>query len=353
MQSNTEHSQEYVNIIDMTMPEVSSLMEEIGQKKFRARQIYEWIHVKNAASYDEMTNLSKDLRARLEAQYPLLLPVRETVQISKVDGTRKYLFRMHDGNYVESVLMMYHHGNTVCISSQVGCRMGCTFCASTIGGLTRNLTVGEMLGQIYAIERDFGQRISNVVVMGTGEPLDNYENLIRFLRLVSDPKGYNLSLRSITVSSCGLVPKIRELAEEGLPITFALSLHATTDEERRELMPVANRYTIRETLEACRYYFDKTHRRVTFEYSLVGNVNDTEGHAERLARLIGPLHGHVNLIPVNPVEERDYRPGDDGSVLKFKNILEKNHINVTIRRSMGRDIDAACGQLRLRAMQEK
>ena len=238
MQSNTEHSQGYVSIIDMTLPELVSLMEGIGQKKFRAGQIYEWIHVKNAAFYDEMTNLSKDLRARLAAEYPLHLPVRETVQISKVDGTRKYLFRMHDGNYVESVLMMYHHGNSVCISSQVGCRMGCSFCASTIGGLTRNLTAGEMLGQIYAIERDFGQRISNVVVMGTGEPLDNYENVVRFIRMLTDADGHNISERNVTVSTCGIVPGILRLAEEKLSINLALSLHAPNDEMRRKIMPV-------------------------------------------------------------------------------------------------------------------
>ena len=206
MQSNTEHSQEYVNIIDMTLPELVSLMEEIGQKKFRASQLYEWIHVKNAASYDEMTNLSRDLRARLEAEYPLRLPVKETVQISKIDGTRKYLFRMYDGNYVESVLMMYHHGNSVCISSQVGCRMGCSFCASTIGGLTRNLTAGEMLGQIYAIERDFGQRISNVVVMGTGEPLDNYENVVRFIRMLTDADGHNIRSRASASGTASAPP---------------------------------------------------------------------------------------------------------------------------------------------------
>ena len=335
----------------MTEAELTEYVINHGWPRFRASQIFGWFHKNWVQDPTEMKNLPAEIRTVLEGE---VRTVREWKRLdSKEDGTVKFLFQLTDGQILETVFMPYHHGNSLCISSQAGCRMGCRFCASTIGGLVRNLTPSEMLGQVYQAVNLTGQRVDNIVVMGTGEPLDNYENLIRFLRLVSDPKGYNLSLRSITVSSCGLVPKIRELAEEGLPITFALSLHATTDEERRELMPVANRYTIRETLEACRYYFDKTHRRVTFEYSLVGNVNDTEGHAERLARLIGPLHGHVNLIPVNPVEERDYRPGDDGSVLKFKNILEKNHINVTIRRSMGRDIDAACGQLRLRAMQEK
>ncbi len=348
MQSNTEHSQEYVSIIDMTLPELVSLMEGIGQKKFRAGQLYEWIHVKNAASYDEMTNLSKDLRGRLETEYPLRLPVKETVQISKVDGTRKYLFRMHDGNYVESVLMMYHHGNSVCISSQVGCRMGCSFCASTIGGLTRNLTAGEMLGQIYAIERDFGQRISNVVVMGTGEPLDNYENVVRFIRMLTDGDGHNISERNVTVSTCGIVPGILKLAEEKLSINLALSLHAPNDEMRRKIMPVAKSFSLSEIMDALKIYYNATRRRLTFEYSLIAGVNDSDTCVRELAQLLAGMNCLVNLIPVNPVRETGLKAPDRRAVTAFQKKLEKCAINVTIRREMGRDIDGACGQLRKR-----
>lgn len=335
----------------MTEAELTEYVISHGWPRFRASQIFGWFHKNRVQDPAEMKNLPADIRNALaeDCRY-----VREWRRLaSKEDGTVKLLFQLVDGQILETVFMPYHHGNSLCISSQAGCRMGCRFCASTIGGLVRNLTPSEMLGQVYQAVNLTGQRVDNIVVMGTGEPLDNYPNLIRFLNLVSDPKGYNLSLRSITVSSCGLVPKIRSLAEEGLPITFALSLHAATDEERKALMPIASRYTIRETLDACRYYFEQTHRRVTFEYSLVSGVNDTAAHAERLAGLLRPLHGHVNLIPVNPIEERDFRRSDDGTIVKFKNILEKNHINVTIRRSMGRDIDAACGQLRLHAMQEE
>ena len=343
--------QERPDPASMTEAELTEYVTARGWPRFRASQIFGWFHKNRVQDPEDMKNLPAEIRQVLSEE---LRPVREWKRLSsKEDGTVKFLFRLFDGQILETVFMPYHHGNSLCISSQAGCRMGCRFCASTIGGLVRNLTPSEMLGQIYQAVNLTGQRVDNVVVMGTGEPMDNYDNLIRFLHLVSDPKGYNLSLRSITVSSCGLVPKIRQLAEEGLPITFALSLHATTDAERRELMPVANSYTIRETLDACRYYFEKTHRRVTFEYSLVSGVNDTPAHAERLSGLLGPLHGHVNLIPVNPIEERDYQRSDTESVLKFKNILEKNHINVTIRRSMGRDIDAACGQLRLHAMQDE
>ena len=346
MPTNTEHSQIPVSIIDMTLPELITCMENIGQKKFRAGQIYEWIHIKNVASYDEMTNLSRELRAKLADTYPLHLPVRETVQISKVDGTRKYLFRMHDGNYVESVLMLYHHGNSVCISSQVGCRMGCTFCASTIGGLTRNLTAGEMLGQIYAIERDFGSRISNVVVMGTGEPLDNYDNVVRFIRILTDGDGHNISERNVTVSTCGIVPGIKRLAGEKLNINLALSLHAPNDEMRRRIMPVARSYALRDIMEALREYYASTHRRLTFEYSLIAGVNDTDACAKELVHLLSGMNCLVNLIPVNPVRETGMKAPDRRAVMAFQKKLEKCAINVTIRREMGRDIDGACGQLR-------
>ncbi len=334
----------------MTEAELTAYVKEQGWPGFRADQIFGWIHNRRVFDPAEMKNLPKDIRERLAEEMVTVEPWKRLT--SKEDGTEKFLFRLSDGQIIETVFMPYHHGNSLCISSQAGCRMGCRFCASTIGGLVRNLTPSEMLGQVYQVVNLTGRRVDSIVVMGTGEPLDNYETLIRFLHLVSDPKGYGLSLRGITVSSCGLVPKIRQLAEEGLPITFALSLHATTDEERKALMPVANSYTLKETLDACRYYFEKTHRRVTYEYSLVKGVNDTEEHAKRLSALLRPMHGHVNLIPVNPIEERDFCRSDSDSVQVFKNILERNRINVTIRRSMGRDIDAACGQLRRRAMQE-
>lgn len=332
------------DIGSMYMDELTEYIISLGFPKFRAKQVFEWIHKKFAMTPEEMTNLPKDLKEKVRED---LITVKEEMhQTSAKDGTIKFLFRMEDGQMIESVFMRYNHGNSICISSQAGCAMGCRFCASTIGGKIRNLTPSEMLGQIYMAMKITGERVSNIVVMGTGEPLDNYDNLIRFLKLISCEEGYNISLRNITVSSCGLVPKIKMLAEEGLPITFALSLHASTDEERKKLMPVAERYTIKETLDACRYYFDKTGRRVTFEYSLVKGVNDSLDHAIRLAKLLKDMHGHVNLIPINAVEETEYEGSTSASAERFKNSLEKNHINVTIRRGMGSDIDAACGQLR-------
>ena len=270
------------------------------------------------------------------------------MQTSKIDGTKKFLFRLGDGNMVESVFMRYHHGNSVCISSQAGCRMGCRFCASTIDGLARNLLPSEMLEQIYAISRETKERISNVVVMGTGEPLDNYDNLIRFIKLITDESGLNISKRNITVSTCGIVENMKRLADEKMQITLALSLHGATQEKRRSLMPIADRYPIDEVVDACRYYFEKTGRRVTFEYSLISGVNDTADDARNLCSLVGGLNCHINLIPVNPVAERDFRQSCRRSVMRFKELLEQKNINVTVRREMGRDIDGACGQLRRR-----
>ena len=273
---------------------------------------------------------------------------QEQVQISKIDGTRKYLFLLEDGNVIESVLMRYKHGNSVCISSQVGCRMGCRFCASTLDGLVRGLKPSEMIDQIYKIGQDIGERISNVVVMGTGEPMDNYDNLLQFITLLTDENGLNISQRNLTVSTCGIVPRMRQLADEKLSITLALSLHASNQKKRLELMPVANKYDIHDVIDACKYYFDQTGRRVTFEYSLVGGVNDTDEDARELSQLIHGMNCHVNLIPVNPIKERDYVQSNAAVIAAFKNKLEKNGINVTVRREMGRDIDGACGQLRKR-----
>ena len=334
---------------DLKSLNLEQLTEEllnIGEKKFRAKQIYSWIHEKLVDSFDEMTNLSKDLREKLKANYTLNSLEAVAVQTSKIDGTQKYLFRLHDGHVVESVLMRYHHGNSVCISSQVGCLMGCRFCASTIGGKVRDLYPSEMLGQIYKIQKLSGERVHNVVVMGTGEPLDNYDNLVQFIKMLTDENGLNISQRNLTVSTCGIVPKIRQLAEEKFQMTLALSLHATTQEKRKQLMPIANKYDLKEVLDACHYYYEQTGRRLTFEYSLVGGVNDTKQDAEELTKLIGKFPCHVNLIPVNPIKERDFVQPNKQECQAFRNKLEKNGINVTIRREMGRDIDGACGQLR-------
>ena len=334
-----------MDIKSMDYDELRDWVVSKGEKAFRSKQIYEWLHVKLVRDISEMTNVPKSLKDELTACgiYGTELVTR---LVSKEDGTNKFLFRLHDGNVIESVFMKYRHGNSVCISSQAGCRMGCRFCASTIGGLIRNLHVSEMLDQIYHIERLTGMRVSNVVVMGTGEPLDNYDNLIKFIRMLSDEHGLNISQRNITVSSCGLVPEIKKLADEHLTITFALSLHSPTDDGRQELMPIANKYSIAECMDACRYYFETTGRRITFEYSLVQGVNDTEEHARQLAELVKDINCHINLIPVNPIKEREFCRSTRDNVEKFKYLLEKKQINVTIRRSMGRDIDAACGQLR-------
>ena len=339
-----------MDIKSMTLPELQEEMAAIGEKSFRAKQLYEWIHVRQARSFDEMTNLSVALRERCRERYDLTTLQVVRMQESKLDGTRKYLFELKDGNLVESVFMRYKHGNSVCISSQVGCKMGCRFCASTLDGWERNLTPAEMLDQIYAITQDTKERVSNVVVMGTGEPLDNYDNLLRFISLLTDENGLHISQRNVTVSTCGLVPEIYKLAQEKLQITLALSLHATTDEKRRKLMPIANQYSIAELMEACQNYFEQTGRRLTFEYSLVGGVNDTPEDARELCALVKPLNCHVNLIQVNPIRERDYVQSETKAIQAFKGKLERSGIQVTVRREMGRDIDGACGQLRRRVL---
>lgn len=335
-----------IDIKSLNLEQLKESLVNIGEKPFRAKQIYEWMHVKLARNFDEITNVSKELRDKLSSDYEYTsLEVVETL-VSKIDGTRKYLFKCKDGNIVESVWMKYKHGNSVCISSQVGCRMGCLFCASTLDGLERSLLASEMLDQIYAISLLTGERVSNVVVMGAGEPLDNYDNLLKFIEILTDENGLNISQRNITVSTCGIVPRMRDLADKKLQITLALSLHAPTDEKRKQLMPIANKYSLKEVISACAYYFEKTGRRITFEYSLVGGVNDHKEEAKELINLIRDLNCHVNLIPVNPIKERLYVESTKQEVLDFKNKLEKNRINVTIRREMGRDINGACGQLR-------
>lgn len=334
----------------MNILELQNIITELGEAKYRAGQIFEWMHKKQVDDFSEMKNIPTKLKDMLSDENMVFTVRKERMQESKEDGTRKYLFELHDGEYVESVFMRYSHGNSVCVSSQVGCRMGCSFCASTLDGLVRNLTAGEILGQIYSIMKDTGERISNVVIMGSGEPFDNYENVLKFMRLLNDEKGLNISGRNITVSTCGLVDKIRQFADEEMTATLAISLHASNDDKRKEIMPIANRYTIAEIIDACRYFFDKTGRRLTFEYSLIAGVNDSEKEAKELSDLLHGLNCHVNLIPVNPVKESGYKSPSKEAANAFKNKLEKNHINVTIRREMGRDIDGACGQLRRRVI---
>lgn len=339
------------DIASYSFEELKAEMEELGEKAFRAKQIYEWLHKKLADDFEEMTNLSKPLREKLDERYEIRRVEVERRQISQIDGTNKFLFCLNDGNMVESVLMKYKHGNSVCISSQVGCRMGCRFCASTLDGLERNLTPSEMLRQVYQIQKITGERVSNIVIMGTGEPLDNYDNFVKFVHMISDEHGLNISQRNITASTCGIVPNIRRLAEENLQITLALSLHGSNQEKRRSLMPVANKYELSEVLLACDDYFEKTGRRITFEYSLVHGINDTPEDAGELTGILKHRNCHLNLIPVNPIKERNYEKPDKKSAENFKNKLEKNGINVTIRREMGSDIDGACGQLRRKTMQ--
>lgn len=337
---------EKIDIKSLNYDELADYIVSIGEKKFRAAQLYSWMHEKLACSYDEMTNISDKLKKVLKENtlYTCLEPVR--VQESQIDGTKKYLFRLYDGNLIESVFMRYHHGNSVCISSQVGCKMGCRFCASTLNGCVRNLEPSEMLDQIYRIQSLTGERVSNIVIMGSGEPMDNYDNVVKFLGLINSDKGLNISQRNITVSTCGLVPRIKQLAELKLQITLAISLHAPNDELRKTMMPIAYTYSIEQIMDACRYYLSQTARRISFEYSLVKGVNDSPECARQLIKLVHGMNCHINLIPVNPIKERDYEQSEKNSIHDFKEILEKAGVNVTIRREMGRDIDGACGQLR-------
>ena len=341
------------DIKSLNLDELTAVIKDLGEPAFRAKQLYQWMHVKMARSYDEMTNIPAALKNKLLENFDYTSLKQVDLQESKLDDTKKFLFALSDGNVIESVFMKYKFGVSVCISSQVGCRMGCKFCASTIDGVVRGLLPSEMLDQIYAISRITGEKVARVVVMGSGEPLDNYDNVVKFVRLLSDPDGHNLGQRNLTISTCGIVPNIYKLADEDFSINLALSLHASNDEKRKELMPIANKYTIKEVLDACKAYFDKTGRQLTFEYSLVSGVNDTDKDAAELSDLLKGLNAVVNLIPVNPIKERTFKPTDRKGAEQFKNKLEKNHINATIRREMGRDIDGACGQLRRRHLEEK
>ncbi|MEE1351016.1 MAG: 23S rRNA (adenine(2503)-C(2))-methyltransferase RlmN [Clostridia bacterium] len=337
-----------IDLKDFLYDELEEFIIGLGEKKFRASQIYKWLHL-GVTSFDEMTDISKKFRDKLsEVSYVSTLEIERKL-VSKIDGTVKYLFRLPDGNCIESVVMRYHHGLTICISSQVGCRMGCRFCASTIGGLYRSLSSGEILNQVIFAQKDLGERISNIVLMGIGEPLDNYDNVVKFLKNVNNEKGLNIGLRHITLSTCGLVPGIYKLAEENLPITLTISLHAPNDEIRSTIMPINNKYKTDELLKACKEYQKQTGRRLSFEYSLIKGVNDSRENALELASKIKPLGAHINLIPVNNVEERDFKKGSKSEINAFLKCLTDCGVNATIRRELGADISASCGQLRKKA----
>ena len=329
----------------MTLPEITQVLKDLGQPGFRAKQVFSWLH-KGVRTYDEMTNLPQALRKALAETYPILPPQVVRKQESQKDGTIKYLWKLSDGNCVETVLMRYHYGNTVCISTEVGCRMGCAFCASTLGGLVRPLEPFEMVDQVLFTQVDSGLPISHIVLMGIGEPLDNFDNVMRFLELINDADGMNISMRHISLSTCGLVPKIDELAEKKLQISLAISLHGPNDEIRNKIMPVNKAYPIAVLMEACRRYYAATSRRIHFEYAMIQGVNDSEGNARQLLKLLKGLPAHVNLIPLNHVEESPLKPSTKKAVARFQQILEEGGIPATVRRTLGSDIDASCGQLR-------
>jgi len=329
----------------MTLPELTQTLKDLGQPAFRAKQVFSWLH-KGARSYEEMSNLPQALRTVLAEQFPILAPEVVRKQESQRDGTIKYLWRLSDGNCVETVLMRYHYGNTVCISTEVGCRMGCAFCASTLGGLVRPLEPWEMLDQVMFTQADSGLPVSHIVLMGIGEPLDNFDNVMRFLELVNDPEGMNISMRHISLSTCGLVPKIRELAKRKLQLTLSVSLHAPSDEIRNTIMPVNRAYPTEELLQACRDYYAATNRRISFEYAMIDGVNDRECDARLLLKRLKGLPAHMNLIPLNHVEESPLKPSSRKAVARFQQILEEGGVSATVRRTLGGDIDASCGQLR-------
>ena len=340
-----------MNLKSLTLPELAGIFKELGQPQFRAKQVYTWLH-KGVRSYDEMTNLPKALRETLEERYPICPPKVVRRQESQRDGTIKYLWRLSDGNCVETVLMRYHYGNTVCISTEVGCRMGCAFCASTLGGLVRRLEPQEMLDQVLFTQVDSGLPISHIVLMGIGEPLDNFDNVMRFLELVNSPEGMNISMRHISLSTCGLAPKIDELAQKKLQLTLSISLHAPNNEIRNRIMPVNKAYPIEQLLDACRRYYQATSRRISFEYAMIRGINDSPENARELLERMKGLPAHFNLIPLNHVGESPLQPSTRASVAAFQKILEDGGIPTTVRRTLGGDIDASCGQLRRKYTQE-
>lgn len=344
---------EKININNFTLNELEEYIVFLDEKKFHAKQIFKWIHKVGVTSFDEMTDISKSLRDKLKEKTYILNMEIITCQKSKKDGTMKFLINLEDSSAIESVFMRYNHGNTLCVSTQVGCKMGCKFCASTKEGFERNLNAAEIEGQILAVERFTKEKISNVVYMGIGEPLDNYDNVIKSVKIINDSQGLNIGARHISLSTCGIVPKIYKLAEENIQCTLSISLHATSDEKRRDIMPIANRYTIEELLNACKEYIKITGRRISFEYALIYGKNDSYEDAVSLAKLLRGMIAHVNLIPVNEIKEKEYKKATEKSIEKFMNTLNSMGIVTTVRRELGSDIDAACGQLRRKYIESK
>lgn len=340
------------NLLDFSLEELKLWMRENKEKEFRAKQIMDWVY-KEKWNFNDMINIPKSTREKMQENFYISIPKIERKNISKKGDTIKFLLEYSDGNVIESVVMKYEYGNSICISTQVGCRMGCKFCASTIGGRIRNLSSGEILGEILSLQKEIGERISNIVLMGSGEPFDNYENVIKFIRLVNSKNGLNIGQRHITLSTCGIIPKIQEFSKEQLQVTLAISLHAPNDQIRKTMMPIANKYSIEELIEACKEYIKDTKRRVTFEYALVNGVNDNEECAEKLSELLKGMLCHVNLIPINEVKENKYKKSTQLRIKKFTDILVKKGIETTVRKEMGSDIDAACGQLRRSYIKEK
>lgn len=335
-----------IDICSKNLDELKEILVSIDEKPFRAKQIYIWLHKKLVKNFEDMTDISKSLRKKLEDKFFISHISIEKKLVSNNDGTEKYLFQLENKTLVESVLMSYSYGNTVCVSTQSGCKMGCKFCASTLNGFDRNLTTSEILSQVYEIQRNINDRISNIVLMGSGEPMDNYDNVIKFIKIINSEEGLNIGQRHITLSTCGIVPKIYKFADENLQSTLAISLHAPNDIIRKQTMPIANVYSIREILDACKYYNEKTNKRVTFEYALIKDLNDLEKHAQELGMLLKNTLSHVNLIPINDVKERNYIKSSKDRILKFASILENFNIETTVRRKLGSDINSACGQLR-------
>lgn len=340
------------DILSLNINELGAELSAMGLPKFRTAQIYDWLHKKCVSSFDEMSNISKQLKQQLSEAFTLKTCTIERKLVSAIDGTVKYLFRLEDGEYLECVVMSYKYGHTICVSTQVGCKMGCAFCASGIGGFKRHLAPSEMLGQIYAAQRDLGLRIARIVLMGMGEPLDNFDNVMKFLELVSDENGLNIGMRHISLSTSGIVPRIYDMLERDLQLTLSVSLHAPNNEIRSKIMPVNSKWDIDELLKACKIYGDRTSRRISFEYAMMKNVNDTPDCARELAARLKGILCHVNLIPANEVIEKEHERSTDKSIAEFKNILEKQGIAVTVRRTLGSDINASCGQLRREKMKQ-
>ncbi|HBR31728.1 MAG: 23S rRNA (adenine(2503)-C(2))-methyltransferase RlmN [Eubacteriales bacterium] len=333
------------DILSLFPGEIEELIVSIGEKRFRASQVFSWLY-KGVKSFSDMSNIPKELIAKLSESAQIKSISIEEKFVSQIDGTVKYLYRLDDGEMIETVFMRYKHGNTICLSTQAGCKMGCDFCASTINGFRRNLLPSEMLLQIMCCERDLAEKVSNIVLMGIGEPLDNYDNVVRFLRLVNNEKGLNIGMRHISLSTCGIADKIDRLAQENLPITLSVSLHASDQKKREEIMPVARKWSLEQLLASCRQYIKKTGRRISFEYALISGVNDSGEEADRLGKLLSGMLCHVNLIPVNPVKEKSFKKSEKSSIEVFTRTIEKYRISVTVRRRLGSDINASCGQLR-------